>query len=70
VLKGLPEVLDVALFGRALHVTVADAARSPELLRERLRDEQVEVDAIRPIPPALEDVFVARVRETGGAVLE
>jgi ABC-2 type transport system ATP-binding protein len=70
VLKGLPEVLDVALFGRTLHVTVADPTRAPELLRERLRNERVEVDAIRPIPPALEDVFVARVRETGGAVLE
>lgn len=68
VLKGLPEILDVALFGRALHVTVRDAAGASELLRGRLRAGDVEVSGIRPIPPALEDVFVARVRESGGAV--
>jgi ABC-2 type transport system ATP-binding protein len=69
-LKGLSEVLDVALFGRALHVTVADAARAVEILRERLRAEGVAVGAIRPIAPALEDVFVARVREAGGAIVD
>ncbi len=69
-LKGLPEVLDVALFGRALHVTVGDAGRAVELLRERLGAENVEVAGIRPIPPALEDVFVARVREAGGAIVD
>jgi len=69
-LKSLPEVLDVALFGRALHVTVGDPARAVELLRERLGAENVEVAGIRPISPALEDVFVARVREAGGALLD
>jgi ABC-2 type transport system ATP-binding protein len=69
-LKGQPEVLDVALFGRALHVTVSDPGRAVELLRERLRAENVEVAGIRPIPPALEDVFVARVREAGGAIVD
>ena len=69
-LKGLPEVLDVALFGRALHVTVGDAGRAVELLRERLGAKNVEVAGIRPIPPALEDVFVARVREAGGAIVD
>jgi ABC-2 type transport system ATP-binding protein len=69
-LKGLPEVLDVALFGRALHVTVGDAGRAVELLRERLGAKNVEVAGIRPIPPALEDVFVARIREAGGAIVD
>ena len=69
-LRGLPEVLDVALFGRALHVTVGDAGRGVELLRERLGAKNVEVAGIRPIPPALEDVFVARVREAGGAPVD
>jgi ABC-2 type transport system ATP-binding protein len=70
VLKRLPEVLDVALFGRALHVTVVDGGRALELLGERLRAEDVEVAGIRPIPPVLEDVFVARVREAGGAIVD
>ncbi len=68
-LRGLPEVLDVALFGRALHVTVRDAGAA-ERLRERLAAENVELSGIRRIPPALEDVFVARVREAGGAILD
>ncbi|MGH9390303.1 MAG: ATP-binding cassette domain-containing protein, partial [Vicinamibacteria bacterium] len=69
-LKGLPEVLDVALFGRALHVIVGDAGGAVELLRERLRADNVGVASINPIPPALEDVFVARVREAGGAIVD
>jgi ABC-2 type transport system ATP-binding protein len=69
-LKGLPEVLDAALFGRALHVTVSDSDRAVKRLRETLAAENVDVTAIRPIPPALEDVFVARVREAGGAIVD
>jgi ABC-2 type transport system ATP-binding protein len=69
-LKSAPEVLDAALFGRALHVTVREAAGAAELLRERLRAESIDVTGIRSIPPALEDVFVARVREAGGALVD
>jgi ABC-2 type transport system ATP-binding protein len=67
-LQGAPEVLDAALFGRALHVTLREAAGALELLRQRLRAESIEAADIRPISPALEDVFVARVREAGGAI--
>ena len=41
-----------------------------ERLRERLVAENVDVSGIRAIPPALEDVFVARVREAGGAIVD
>jgi ABC-2 type transport system ATP-binding protein len=68
-LRSLPDVLDVALFGRALHVTMRESGAS-DRLRERLAAENVEVTGIRRIPPALEDVFVARVRESGGAILD
>src|SRR3990172_2706696 len=69
VLSDLTGVLDVALFGRALHVTVDDAAGAVELLQGGLRARNVDVAGIRRIPPALEDVFVARVRESGGAIV-
>jgi ABC-2 type transport system ATP-binding protein len=69
-LKKLPQVLDVALFGRALHVTLSDEDGAAGVLRDRLAAEGVEVKGIRTIPPALEDVFVARVREAGGAVID
>jgi ABC-2 type transport system ATP-binding protein len=68
-LRGVPGVQDVALFGRALHVTMSEAGAA-ERLRERLAAENVEVEGLRRIPPALEDVFVARVRESGGAILD
>jgi ABC-2 type transport system ATP-binding protein len=69
-LSDLPGVLDVAFFGRTLHVTVENAGGASERLRDRLRARNVEVAGIRPIPPALEDVFVARVRESGGAIVD
>jgi ABC-2 type transport system ATP-binding protein len=68
-LRGLAGVQDVALFGRALHVTTSEEGVA-ERLRERLAAENVEVSLVRRIPPALEDVFVARVREAGGAILD
>jgi ABC-2 type transport system ATP-binding protein len=68
-LRSLPDVLDVALFGRALHVTMRESGAF-DRLRDRLAAENVEVTGIRRIPPALEDVFVARVRESGGAILD
>jgi ABC-2 type transport system ATP-binding protein len=69
-LKGLSQVLDVALFGRALHVSLLDAGASVSVLRGRLAAAGVAIDGVREIPPALEDVFVARVREAGGAVVD
>jgi ABC-2 type transport system ATP-binding protein len=68
-LRELPDVVDVALFGRALHVTVREEEAAARV-RERLASENVELSGMRRIPPALEDVFVARVREAGGAVLD
>jgi ABC-2 type transport system ATP-binding protein len=69
-LKDLSQVLDVALFGRALHVSLLDAGASVSVLRGRLAAAGVAIDGVREIPPALEDVFVARVREAGGAVVD
>jgi ABC-2 type transport system ATP-binding protein len=70
VLKAAPGVLEAAMFGRALHVTVDDARRArlelPTLLAERghlVRD-------LREVVPSLEDVFVSRVRAAGGAVID
>ncbi|HEV8239647.1 MAG TPA: ABC transporter ATP-binding protein [Thermoanaerobaculia bacterium] len=59
----------VGLFGRALHVTVDEAARGEEAVRRRLRDAGIAVESLRRIPPSLEDVFVALVQESGGAMV-
>jgi len=72
-LEGAPGVAQVGLFGRALHAALregedVEAARSriPSLLAEK----GIAVEDIEPIQPSLEDVFVALVEKTGGAVVD
>ena len=67
-------VLSAGLYGRAVHVTLAGDRRDDDggdgaaRVRRLLTDAGVAVDGIEPIAPSLEDVFVALVAETGGAV--
>ena len=68
-LRGAPGVLDAAMFGRALHVTVADAANGPDAVRAALGAAGWRVDDITSVQPSLEDVFVSLVRAEGGAVV-
>jgi ABC-2 type transport system ATP-binding protein len=66
-LQGVPGVIDAALFGRALHVSVTDAQQVGRSVTERLAAADIPVSEIRQVEPSLEDVFVARVREAGGS---
>lgn len=66
-LRGAPEIIEVGLYGRALHVTVADAERGRAAIESALRAGGVGVEQIEQITPALEDVFIARVHAEGGA---
>jgi ABC-2 type transport system ATP-binding protein len=68
VVEGYPDVHEAALYGAAIHATVArDAAAEP--LARHLRAQGFVVEAVEPILPSLEDVFVALVeaREAGSA---
>jgi ABC-type multidrug transport system ATPase subunit len=56
--RKLDYVLDVTIFGRALHVVVP-AAISIEKIQQDLSTTDLGVVDIRPIRPSLEDVFVA-----------
>jgi len=60
-------VLDVAMFGRHLHVTVSDAAAGESTVRNTLGAAGRRVDALHAVEPSLEDVFVSLVRAEGGA---
>jgi ABC-2 type transport system ATP-binding protein len=62
-------VVEAAMFGRAIHVTVADAATAERLPRA-LAERGVAASALAPVVPSLEDVFVSRVRAAGGAVAD
>ncbi|HVL67550.1 MAG TPA: ABC transporter ATP-binding protein [Vicinamibacterales bacterium] len=68
-LRGVPGVVDAQAFGERAHVTVDPAARdgSAERIARHLEAEGLELRAIRPIAPALEDVFIAML--DGGARL-
>jgi ABC-2 type transport system ATP-binding protein len=72
-LAGTPGVQGAGLFGRAIHVTLApdaDVAAAEGEVRRRLAGSGIEVEAIERIPPSLEDVFIARVQEAGGAPVD
>ncbi len=62
-LEKLPGILDVAVFGGGLHVTVADPASSTEAIRQALAQAGVGIRSLEVIAPSMEDVFVARIEE-------
>jgi len=67
-LRGTPGVLEVGMYGRAVHVTAEDAAAARETLPGVLAAAGRRLERLTPIDPSLEDVFVALVRREGGAV--
>jgi ABC-2 type transport system ATP-binding protein len=68
-LDGQPGVVEAAMFGRALHVTVEDARSGPDVIRGTLEREGRTVQGLDRVTASLEDVFVSLVRAEGGAVV-
>jgi ABC-2 type transport system ATP-binding protein len=68
-LQGAEGVLEVGLFGRAVHVMARDAAALERALPGLLAAAGRRLDRIRTIEPSLEDVFVALVHRGGGAAV-
>jgi ABC-type multidrug transport system ATPase subunit len=62
-MRVLPGVRDVQVFGDRMHV-VADAPPAEEDWRQRLSASGVTLQALRPIPPTMEDVFMHLQRKT------
>jgi drug efflux transport system ATP-binding protein len=56
-----PPIREAALFGSLLHVVVDDAATAAPHVRARLEAAGIRVDAVEPIRPSLEDVFVSLI---------
>jgi ABC-2 type transport system ATP-binding protein len=63
-LKDLPGVERVALFGNQLHVETTDADVTSAAITERLRTAGITVHHIERIEPSLEDAFVAVIEGT------
>jgi len=68
-LEGTPGVLGAGLFGRAIHVTLQPGTDQNEV-RRRPAEHGIEADSIEEISPSLEDVFIARIEEAGGAPVD
>jgi ABC-2 type transport system ATP-binding protein len=66
-LKGLPGIVETAMFGRAVHVTLRELTGAQEAIAHRLTERGLALQAAKPIAPSLEDAFVALVRAAGGA---
>ena len=67
-LQGAPGILEVTMFGRAVHAMVQDAATGTREIPERLAAAGCATESIQSIEPSLEDVFVSFVRRSGGTV--
>jgi ABC-2 type transport system ATP-binding protein len=68
-LKDAPGVIDAAMFGRLVHVVARDAEAAAREIPSALLRHGRRVASIERITPSLEDVFVALVRNEGGAVI-
>jgi ABC-2 type transport system ATP-binding protein len=60
-LEGLAGVLDVAVFGGGLHVTVDNPDATAPRIREVLAAQGIQVARLEQIEPSMEDVFVAMI---------
>jgi ABC-2 type transport system ATP-binding protein len=60
---GLPSVRDVTLFGNMLHVMTRDGGAARAELEQAARAAGVEIRAIEPITPSLEDAFVSLLED-------
>jgi ABC-2 type transport system ATP-binding protein len=61
VIEQIPEIRDVALFGKGLHLVAADGQKAAELVRHRLEEQAYRVERVEHILPSLEDVFVSLI---------
>jgi len=59
--ESLPGVLDVAIFGRGLHVMVDELDVTSARIREALAGKSIAVENLERITPSMEDVFVALI---------
>jgi ABC-2 type transport system ATP-binding protein len=69
-LVGADGVIEVGLFGRAVHVTVRDLDAARASLPRLLAARGIALHGLQLVEPSLEDVFVALVHAAGGALAD
>jgi ABC-2 type transport system ATP-binding protein len=60
-LRRLPGVVDAQVFGERVHVTLSGDEEPEARFRAALATTTLAAAPVRPVPPSLEDVFIARV---------
>jgi ABC-2 type transport system ATP-binding protein len=60
-LAGEPGILEVAVFGAGLHVTVTDTAATIAQIRRKLLAHQIDIRKLESIAPSMEDLFVSLI---------
>lgn len=67
--NGIPEIMEAALFGRGLHLTVGNSQAAMPMIVTALKEQKADYTRLEKIKPSLEDVFVsiieARDSKTG-----
>jgi ABC-2 type transport system ATP-binding protein len=69
-LQRMDGVHEAAMYGRTVHVAVADADRARRDIPVQLAAEGIALHGMERITPSLEDVFVFQVRAAGGAPVD
>jgi len=67
-LRGGKGILEAGMFGRNVHVVVEDEEEARAQIPELMGAQGVSITSLERVSPSLEDVFVALIREEGGAV--
>lgn len=68
-LQHAPGVIEAAMFGRAVHAMVEQAASAAQVLPGWLSARGITCRGVTPVRASLEDVFVSLVRREGGVVV-
>ncbi len=70
ILRQLPELGEVAVFGDGLHLTTTDLESAEHLVRKTLTQHGIKVRALRQIKPTLEDAFISLIERAGNHAVE
>ena len=64
--RSLPQVVTVAIFGNRLHAATTDLAQAREMVREALEARHITIRRLEPVSPTLEDAFIAMISRVRG----
>ena len=59
-------LMEVYPVGEALHLIAENAEQAMNRVRSLLASERIAIQAMRPIPPTFEDLFISLIRKAGG----